>query len=84
MTHVRLASAPDEASGPNPRSMAQAPNLTARATAVRLGVSVGTLANWRSARVGPSYLKIGSRVMYPVSEIEQFEQHCLVATVRLT
>ncbi|MBA8988889.1 MULTISPECIES: helix-turn-helix transcriptional regulator [Curtobacterium] len=32
--------------------------------AALLGVSPKTLANWRSAGVGPSYFKIGGRVRY--------------------
>lgn len=31
----------------------------------RLGLSVKTLANWRSAGIGPAYLKVGGRVLYP-------------------
>ena len=32
--------------------------------AALLGVSQKTLANWRSAGLGPSYFKIGGRVRY--------------------
>ncbi len=28
-------------------------------------ISVGTLRNWRSARVGPGFVKIGKAVLYP-------------------
>lgn len=36
-------------------------------------VTVGTLANWRSNVKGPPYQKRGSRVLYPVAELEQWE-----------
>ncbi|NQW89643.1 helix-turn-helix domain-containing protein [Curtobacterium sp. VKM Ac-2861] len=32
--------------------------------AALLGVSPKTLANWRSAGIGPSYFKVGGRVRY--------------------
>jgi hypothetical protein len=53
-------------------------NLNATETARRLGVSPGTLANWRSAVTGPAYLKIGSRVMYPIAALVAFESAALV------
>ena len=33
-----------------------------------------TLANWRSRRVGPPYIKLGRRVLYRLSEIEAVER----------
>ena len=33
-------------------------------------ISVGTLRNWRSARVGPEFVKIGKAVLYPVDELD--------------
>jgi hypothetical protein len=33
------------------------------------GIAVGTLANWRSRRVGPPYYKLrGRKVLYPYDE----------------
>jgi hypothetical protein len=29
-------------------------------------ISEGTLRNWRSMRVGPSFLKVGKAVLYPL------------------
>ena len=40
----------------------------------RWGSSVGTLANMRSAGVGPPFIKIGSNVRYPLSGIEEYER----------
>lgn len=42
-------------------------------------ISAGTLRNWRAMRVGPSYLKIGKTVLYPIAELEGWERKNLVA-----
>ena len=48
--------------------------LTPEQTSKRLGgVSVHTLANWRSQGTGPIYQKIGGRIMYLIEDIEAFE-----------
>ena len=33
-------------------------------------ISAGTLRNWRAMRIGPSFLKIGKTVLYPLAELE--------------
>lgn len=33
-----------------------------------------TLANWRCAGDGPSYTKIGGRVMYHIDDVKKYEQ----------
>lgn len=38
-----------------------------------------TLANWRSKGQGPSYQKIGGRVLYPLTEIERYERELLIS-----
>ncbi|MCG7308271.1 AlpA family transcriptional regulator [Brachybacterium sp. ACRRE] len=43
--------------------------LTAGDVAEALGLSVGTLANWRSLELGPKYIKVGGRVRYRVSSV---------------
>jgi hypothetical protein len=40
----------------------------------RGGISLGTLRNWRAMRVGPSYVKIGKAVLYPVNELDAWDQ----------
>lgn len=52
---------------------------TASAAAM-LGVSKGTLENWRycDEPKGPRFARIGSKVVYPVSEIERFLEANLV------
>ncbi|QKC73881.1 helix-turn-helix transcriptional regulator [Mesorhizobium loti] len=46
----------------------------------RGGISVGTLRNWRAMRVGPSFVKIGKAVLYPVEELDAWDEknrvHC--------
>ena len=38
--------------------------------AEQLGVTKGTLANWRFQKKGPPYLKVGRRVEYLQSDID--------------
>jgi hypothetical protein len=45
----------------------------------RGGVSVGTLRNWRSMRIGPTFLKIGKAILYPVSELDAWDEKNRVA-----
>jgi len=42
-------------------------------------VSIGTLRNWRAMRVGPAFVKIGKAVLYPVDELETWDEKNLVA-----
>lgn len=46
--------------------------LTVEDLASLLHVSKGTLANWRSYGHGPKYTKVGGRVRYPRTEIDQW------------
>ena len=34
----------------------------------------GTLRNWRAMKVGPSFLKIGRAVLYPLTELEGWDR----------
>lgn len=43
--------------------------MTAQEVADVLGLSIGTLANWRSLGMGPAYVKLGGRVRYRVSSV---------------
>lgn len=36
-------------------------------------MAVGSLANWRTKGQGPRFVKCGKRVLYPIAEIEAFE-----------
>jgi hypothetical protein len=37
-------------------------------------ITVGTLRNWRAMRVGPGFIKIGKAVLYPISELDAWDQ----------
>jgi hypothetical protein len=54
--------------------------LTRPEAADELRLKIKTLDNWRSARRGPVFLKLGGRVLYPRSEIEAFKRASRVAT----
>lgn len=36
-------------------------------------ITVGTLANWRSKKRGPPFVKIGGKVLYPVAALLEWE-----------
>lgn len=40
----------------------------------RGGVSVGTLRNWRAMKIGPSFVKIGKAVLYPIDALEAWDE----------
>lgn len=44
----------------------------------RGGISVGTLRNWRAMRIGPPFAKIGKAVLYPVDELDAWDQKNIV------
>lgn len=52
-------------------------HLTSREAADRLRLSTRTLENWRVAGKGPRFAKFGRRVVYPIAEIEAYEQRQL-------
>ena len=37
-------------------------------------VKATTLATWRSRRLGPPYVKVGGRVLYPLRALEEYER----------
>lgn len=48
--------------------------LDTRATAPLVGVSDGTLENWRTAGIGPKFIKAGRRVLYDPADIEAWKE----------
>ena len=48
--------------------------LTTQETAELLGVSAGTLGQWRFNGKGPRFLKLGHAVRYEPEEIERFKR----------
>lgn len=49
-------------------------HLTPTELAARLRLKVSTLANWRHAGSGPRFIKLGRRVVYPLTEVEAWEK----------
>jgi hypothetical protein len=41
-------------------------------------ISEGTFRNWRSMRIGPSFIKIGKAVLYPLEELNRWDRRNLV------
>jgi hypothetical protein len=41
-------------------------------------ISLGTLRNWRAMRVGPSFVKVGKAVLYPVTELDAWDRKNVV------
>lgn len=39
-------------------------------------VAVRTLANWRCLGVGPRFSKIGGRILYALTDIQDWESRC--------
>ncbi len=37
-------------------------------------IQKGTLSNWRSQGKGPPFVKMGSRVLYPIAKLEAWEE----------
>lgn len=48
--------------------------LTSKELSDRWRLSDQTLANWRYAGKGPPFIRVGSRVLYPIDGIRAFEQ----------
>jgi hypothetical protein len=55
-----------------------------RDLANRWRLSPRTLERWRWERIGPPFLKIGGRVIYRLSDIEEFEQSGIRASIETT
>jgi hypothetical protein len=43
----------------------------------RWNVAVATLQKWRQQSYGPAFLKLSSRVAYPIEAVEAFERESL-------
>lgn len=52
-------------------------NLAEQQAAEYLGISVYSLRRWRVYGGGPRFLKMGSRVVYPISELDDYQSACL-------
>ncbi len=50
--------------------------------AARWGLGVKTLRNWRCRKLGPSYTKIGRKILYRLRDVLTFEETNDVVTRR--
>ena len=41
-------------------------------------ITVATLRNWRAMRIGPTFVKIGKAVLYPVEELDAWDKANMV------
>lgn len=48
--------------------------LTPKRLADRWHMREQTLANWRTARQGPPFIKVGGKVLYPVEGVHAYER----------
>lgn len=55
----------------------QQQHLTANELARRLRTPIATLKHWRLHGQGPLFIRAGKRVLYPLGEIEAWEQRQL-------
>lgn len=47
-------------------------------------ISEGTLSNWRFKRIGPSFIKIGKAVLYPIEELDRWDRSNLISCRRIS
>lgn len=50
--------------------------------AARWCISEATLERWRSAGIGPKFLKLCGRVLYRQADIEAYEESCLATSTK--
>lgn len=43
-------------------------------------ISIRTLANWRSQGKGPKFLRLEGKIMYPLEELQKWEEHSLYSS----
>lgn len=62
------------------RTMIEPKFLTTKEVADRYRgtISIGTLKNWRSLRIGPSFVKLGKTILYPVEHLDRWDQENFV------
>ena len=49
-------------------------HLTQSQLAERWGLKPNTLRDWRWKKRGPQFVKLGGKVVYPLDEVERYEQ----------
>ncbi len=56
-------------------------HLNQKELASRWSISEASLERWRSEGIGPRYMKLNGRVLYRKTDIETYEESCLVTPV---
>lgn len=77
LTHIRVADAVRPSQGSPGLCGAKQFTLSEVELAERLSISRKTLQKWRSLGMGPAYLKLGSKVVYRVEDIEAYIKRSL-------
>ena len=54
------------------------PTLNEVVERYRCQISEGTLRNGRSMRIGPSFIRIGKAILYPLEELDRWDRRNLV------
>ena len=57
-------------------------HLNQKQLAIRWAVSQATLERWRSAGIGPLFLKLSGQVRYRLADVEAFEESCLATSTK--
>ena len=57
-------------------------HLNQKQLAARWSISEATLERWRSAGIGPKFLKLCGRVLYRQADIEAYEESCVVTSTK--
>jgi hypothetical protein len=57
-------------------------HLNQKQLAARWNISEASLERWRSAGIGPKFLKICGRVLYRRVDIEAYEASCLATSTK--
>jgi predicted DNA-binding transcriptional regulator AlpA len=56
----------------------QMTTLTDTELATRWGMTTKTLYRWRTQNRGPRYLKLGKKILYPLTAVEEYEKQITV------
>jgi hypothetical protein len=60
------------------------PTLNEVVERYRCQISEGTLRNGRSMRIGPSFIRIGKAILYPLEELDRWDRRNLVVLPAFT
>ena len=58
--------------------------LTETELATRWSMTTKTLYRWRTQNRGPKYMKLGKRILYPLTAVESYENQIMVDVEAVT